>query len=55
MQNKRATEKNNPDVELVQPDGSVRTEKYGDVEHRAKQARVDGMRSIIDKIKWKRL
>ena len=40
VEKERSTERNNRDVELVQSDISVRTEKYGDVEHRAKQARV---------------
>ena len=51
MEEQRSIERNNRDVNSVQPDGSVRSEKYGDVEHQAKRAKVDGMRSVIDKNK----
>jgi hypothetical protein len=34
---------------VVQPDGTVAVEKYGDVDHKSKKAKVDGMRSVIDK------
>ena len=36
-------------IKVVQPDGMVAVEKYGDVDHQAKKAKVDGMRSVIDK------
>ena len=36
-------------VNIVQANGSVVVEKYGDVDHQAKKARVEGMRSVIDK------
>ena len=36
-------------VGVVQPDGTVTVEKYGDVDHQSKKAKVDGMRSVIDK------
>ena len=36
-------------IEVVQPDGTVVVEKYGDVDHQSKKAKVDGMRSVIDK------
>ena len=31
------------------PNGTVAEERYGDVDHQAKMAKVDGMRSVIDK------
>ena len=34
---------------VVQPDGTVAVEKYGDVDHQSKKAKVDDMRSVIDK------
>ncbi len=34
---------------VVQPDEMVAVEKYGDVDHQSKKAKVDGMRSVIDK------
>jgi hypothetical protein len=36
-------------IRIVQPDGTVAVEKYGDVDHQSKKAKVDGMRSVIDK------
>ena len=36
-------------IEVLQADGTVAVEKYGDVEHQTKKAKVDGMRSVIDK------
>ena len=36
-------------IKVVQPDGMVAVEKYGDVDHQTKKAKVDGMRSVIDK------
>jgi len=36
-------------IKVVQPDGTVAVEKHGDVDHQAKKAKVDGMRSVIDK------
>ena len=36
---------------MVLPNGKVVVEKFGDVEHQIKKARVDGMRSLIDKNK----
>jgi hypothetical protein len=36
-------------IKVVQPDGTVAVEKYGDVDHQMKKAKVDGMRSVIDK------
>ena len=36
-------------IGVVQHDGTVAVEKYGDVDHQSKKAKVDGMRSVIDK------
>jgi uncharacterized protein YlbG (UPF0298 family) len=36
-------------ITVVQPDGTFVLEKYGDVDHQSKKAKVDGMRSVIDK------
>jgi len=36
-------------VDIIQADGSVVVKKYGDVDWQAKKARVEGMRSVIDK------
>ena len=36
-------------IKVAQPDGTIVVEKYGDVEHEAKKAKVDGMHSVIDK------
>ena len=36
-------------VTTQQQNGTIMVEKYGDVEHEAKKAKVDGMRSVIDK------
>ena len=36
-------------IGVVQTDGTVAVEKYGDVDHQSKKAKVDGMRSVIDK------
>jgi uncharacterized protein YlbG (UPF0298 family) len=38
-------------IAVVQPNGTVAVEKYGDVDHQSKKAKVDGMRSVIDKNK----
>jgi len=38
-----------PPIKVAQPDGTVVEERYGDVDHQAKKAKVDGMRSVIDK------
>ena len=34
---------------MTQQNGMIVVEKYGDVEHEAKKAKVDGMRLVIDK------
>jgi hypothetical protein len=47
----RAQAKEQLPVVVLQPDGSEVIEKYGDVEHQAKKARADGMRSVTDKNK----
>jgi hypothetical protein len=36
-------------IAVIQPNGTVVVEKYGDVDHQSKKAKVDGMRSVIDK------
>jgi hypothetical protein len=36
-------------ITVAQPDGTVVVEKYGDVDHQSKKAKVVGMRSVIDK------
>jgi hypothetical protein len=36
-------------ITVAQPDGTVVVEEYGDVDHQSKKAKVDGMRSVIDK------
>jgi len=36
-------------IKVVQSDGTVVVEKYGDVDHQLKKAKVDGMHSVIDK------
>jgi hypothetical protein len=36
-------------ITVVQPDGTFVLEKYGYVDHQSKKAKVDGMRSVIDK------
>jgi hypothetical protein len=36
-------------IAFVQPNGTVAVEKYGDVDHQSKKAKVDGMCSVIDK------
>jgi len=36
-------------IKVTQTDGMVAVEKYGDVDHQAKKAKVDGMCSVIDK------
>jgi hypothetical protein len=36
-------------IKVTQQNGTVVVEKYGDVDHEAKKAKVDGMRSVIDK------
>jgi uncharacterized protein YlbG (UPF0298 family) len=34
---------------LYLPNGTVVVEKYGDIDHQSKKAKVDGMGSVIDK------
>jgi hypothetical protein len=36
-------------IKVVQPDETVAVGKYGDVDQQSKKAKVDGMRSVIDK------
>ena len=36
-------------IAVVQPNGTVAVEKYGDVDHQSKKTKVGGMRSVIDK------
>jgi uncharacterized protein YlbG (UPF0298 family) len=36
-------------IAVVQPNGTVVVEKYGDIDHQSKKAKVDGMGSVIDK------
>ncbi len=38
-------------IAVVQPDGTVAVENYGDFDHQSKKAKVVGMRSVIDKNK----
>jgi hypothetical protein len=45
----RSAAKSQRPIKVAQPDGTIVVEKYGDVEHEAKKAKVDGMRSVIDK------
>ena len=45
----RSAAKAQRSISVVQPDGTVAVEKYGDVDHQSKKAKVDGMRSVIDK------
>lgn len=47
----RADDKAEQPVVVLQRDGSKVLEKYGDVDHHLKKAKVDGMRSVIDKNK----
>lgn len=47
----RSQAKEQRPVVIMQRDGSEVIEKYGDVEHQAKKARVEGMRSVTDKNK----
>ena len=49
MEKERSAAKAQRPVGVVQPDGTVTVEKYGDVNHQSKKAKVDGMRSVIDK------
>jgi hypothetical protein len=48
-ENERSAAKAQRPIGVVQPDGTVAVEKYGDVDHQSKKATVDGMRSVIDK------
>ena len=45
----RSSAKAQRPIAVVQPNGTVAVEKYGDVDHQSKKAKVDGMRSVIDK------
>jgi septum formation topological specificity factor MinE len=45
----RSTAKAQRNILITQADGTEVIEKYGDIDHMAKKAKVDGMRSIIDK------
>jgi hypothetical protein len=36
-------------IAVVQPNGTFVVEKYGDIDHQSKKAKVDGMHSVIDK------
>ena len=47
----RAQAKEQRPVVVLQRDGAEVIEKYGDVEHQTKKAKVDGMRSVTDKNK----
>ncbi len=47
--NERLAAKAQRPIGVVQTDGTVAVEKYGDVDHQSKKAKVDGMRSVIDK------
>ena len=47
--NERSAAKAQRSIGVVQPDGTVVVEKYGDVDHHSKMAKVDGIRSVIDK------
>ena len=47
--NERLAGKAQRPIGVVQPDGTVAVEKYGDVDHQSKKAKVDGMHSVIDK------
>ena len=49
VENERSAAKAQRPVRVEQPDGTVVVEKYGDVDHQSKKAKVDGMRSVIDK------
>ena len=49
MAKERSAAKAQRPIGVVQPDGTVAVEKYGDVDHQSKKAKVDGMRSVIDK------
>jgi hypothetical protein len=44
-----STAKAQRNILITQADGTEVVEKYGDVDHMAKKAKVDGMRSVIDK------
>ena len=47
--NERSAAKAQKPIGVVQPDGMVVVEKYGDVDHQSKKAKVDGICSVIDK------
>ena len=49
MAKERSEVKAQRPIKVAQPDGTVVVEKYGDVDHQSKKAKVDGMRSVIDK------
>ena len=48
-ENERSAVKAQRPISVVQPAGTVAVEKYGDVDHQPKKAKVDGMCSVIDK------
>ena len=48
-ENERSAVKAQRPIGVVQPDGTVAVEKYSDVDLQPKKAKVDGMRSVIDK------
>ena len=49
MEKERSAAKAQRPIKVAQTDGTVAVEKYGDVDHQAKKAKVDGIRSVIDK------
>jgi uncharacterized protein YlbG (UPF0298 family) len=51
IEKERSVDRLHREIEVVLPNGKVVMEKFGDVEHQIKKARVDGMRSLIDKNK----
>ena len=51
IEKERSVDRLHREIEVVLPNGKIVMEKFGDVEHQIKKARVDGMRSLIDKNK----
>ena len=49
VSNDRSAAKAQRNILITQADGTDVVAKYGDIEHMAKKAKVDGMRSIIDR------
>jgi hypothetical protein len=49
MAKERSAAKAQRPIAVVQPDRTVAVEKYGDVDHQSKKAKVDRMCSVIDK------